>query len=75
MNQPANDKKAETANSTSLATTLVEDNASASQTGVNSEGKEAQSSTHIVPGSKENKETKQKFWTPTKRKMGGLLKS
>lgn len=73
VDQEANDKKAEKADSASLATTAVEDNTSACQAGADPEGKEAQSSAQTKSSGKD-KETK-KPWTSTRQKMGGIFKS
>ena len=75
VEQEANDKKAEKTDSASLATTAVEDKTSICQAGADQEGKEAQSSTQRKSSGEEDKETKRKFWTSTRQKMGGIFKS
>ena len=70
----ANVKKAEKTDSTSLATTAIEDNTSACQAGADPEGKEAQCSAQTKSSGEEVKETR-KLWTSTRQKMRGIFKS
>ena len=75
LQQEANNKKPEETRGASLATTLIENNVSASQTNAKPEAKEAQCFGRIKSRSAEDKETKQSFWTSTKRKISGIFKS
>ena len=74
VDKEANDKKAEKADSTSLATAAVKDNTSACQAGADPEGKEAQCSAQTKSSGRENKETK-KPWTSARQKTGGIFDS